>query len=339
MLKKFSKYLNLLYDKGRDIQNGKQGKYLKILIIGAGKFGSKRLKVASNLGFKTYVVEICPDRRKELKNEYNDSSKMRVFEKIEDLPSKDFDLTILSTPNYLHLDHILEVDKQLNTLILCEKPVVTSKDQLKKLDSIHLKNELLMGENFLYFPVVEYLRHEVDYQEVRELKVSIGHNSQQLLNSWNLDKQKSGGGTLIDNGIHVLNFLYSIFENLEISDASFNLCEQGVEETANIHLNSGNGCRVTFNSSWKKKDGYANFQIFFKNGKRIEAEITSDQIKTFNKDGSENTINLKSSYSLENEIKEITNIPKEMRQSILMRNIKSMNLVFDIYNFIKNGGK
>lgn len=307
---------------------------MKILIIGCGKFGSKRLKVAQNLGLDTYILETDAQRKEELKRDFKALKNENIFTNFEEVKQRDFDLVIISSPNHFHLEHIKEVCQLFEGKVLCEKPIVKSSEELSELVSLSEdhKNKINMGENFIHFPVTQYLLHEVDYGQVNEIEISIGHNTPELLNDWNKEKNQSGGGTLIDNGIHVINFLCHIFDSIEVLDSSFNLDTQSsVEKEASVILNSGN-TKISVISSWQKSEGYCHLKYHFNNGKLIEGEITTDKIVT-KQNGKENSIELKPKYSLEEELR---NILSNSHQSNLNTNIRAMQLLFNIYNHVKD---
>ena len=85
-----------------------------------------------------------------------------------------------------------------------------SLDEAKKIYEVtkNSKGVLQIGSNHRYFESVMFAKKLVDdgkIGEVLSFNGRIGNNGERLKNSWFWDKEVSGGGTLLDNGCHLLD--------------------------------------------------------------------------------------------------------------------------------------
>ena len=65
-----------------------------------------------------------------------------------------------------------------------------------------------IGSNHRYFESVKFFKKLLDASEIGEVlsfSGRIGHDGERIKNSWFWKRELSGGGTLIDNGCHLLD--------------------------------------------------------------------------------------------------------------------------------------
>ena len=153
--------------------------------------------------------------------------------------------------------------------VFCEKPYVRNVKEAKEILSVtkNSKGVLQLASNHRFFESVIYARklvHEGAIGKVLSFNGRIGHNGERLKDSWFWKKEISGGGTLLDNGCHLLD-LSRIFvgnftsgkgltsnvywKNIEVEDTASGIFKTEDERTATIYC------------SWRLLSGYFFFEI------------------------------------------------------------------------------
>ena len=179
---------------------------LNFSVIGVGSFGIKRAKAIQESN-NANLVSIC-DVNLENANKAKNILKVEVqtFDKI--LKDDNIHVICICTPNKFHLPIIKEA---LNSgkHVFCEKPLCRDLKEAETIYDLSKKSKTIfqMGSNHRYFESVMYAKKLVNNNEIGDVLSftgRIGHDGERLKNSWFWDKELSGGGTLLDNGCHLL---------------------------------------------------------------------------------------------------------------------------------------
>src|SRR4051794_40917870 len=122
------------------------------------------------------------------------------------------DAAAIATPNADHYDRAsraLEAGKH----VLCEKPLTIRPDQARMLAmrADELRIRLATGLNHRFYPPIRDALALVGrwaIGRVEKVTAEIGHTaSPDFLASWHTDVDRSGGGTLMDNGPHACDLV------------------------------------------------------------------------------------------------------------------------------------
>ena len=153
--------------------------------------------------------------------------------------------------------------------VFCEKPYVRNVSEAKEILNFTKKSKgiLQLASNHRFFESVIYARKLVDegtIGKVLSFNGRIGHNGERLKDSWFWKKEISGGGTLLDNGCHLLdlsrlfvgNFTSGkgltsnvFWKNIEVEDTASGIFKTNDDRTATIYC------------SWRLFSGYFFFEI------------------------------------------------------------------------------
>ena len=127
---------------------------------------------------------------------------------------QDLDMVDICTPNALHLDQVnAAIEKGLH--VYCEKPLGANLEQARQIASAARKAGVLTHTAFTmrYYPAVQQAKAILAagaLGEIYNFRAHLFHNSYmdaQRPSSWRLQKDISGGGTLTDLGVHLIDLV------------------------------------------------------------------------------------------------------------------------------------
>jgi predicted dehydrogenase len=234
-------------------------KEIKVGIIGMGKMGLLHTAILNSLpGTKVKaVVDTEKLVTSFLKNaqgieSYNDYKKMIEESKI--------DAVYITTPVASHVP-IASFCAKKNLHFFVEKPLGRTAEESTELCNIIKNTKIISMVGF-------YLRYAETFVKAKELlennvlgeiiniKSSV-YQSQSLAKSsgWRFKKKESGGGVLIDLGIHLIDLLRWYFGNITSVKGAIEFhYSQEVEDTVTSTIEFENGMNCLFEASWNVKN-------------------------------------------------------------------------------------
>jgi predicted dehydrogenase len=258
------------------------GPVLRVAIMGLGYYASlvaeamKDCKMAKLTG----LISGTPAKIKTWSAKYNIPEKNCYnygnFDAVKDNP--DIDAVYVITPNGLHHDQVIRVAKA-GKQVICEKPMALNAAQGQEMvDACKKANvQLLVGYRMHFEPkTLEIIRMRKDgefgkiwfFQGLSGFK--IGDPTQ-----WRLNKQLSGGGSLMDIGIYSINGsrymigeepIWVTAEETKTDPVKF---KEGVDETIQFQLGFPSGAVASCLSTYSMN----NLDRFFLNGESGFAEL------------------------------------------------------------------
>lgn len=221
------------------------GNKFKVGIIGYGKMGQTRHQAINELGCAEVVAISEPNLvSHEVENIPNLSHE-------EIIARRDIDAILIATPNYLNKPLTI---KALNAgkHVFCEKPpCFTAADMMdiRKAEKDSGK-KLMYGFNHRHHDSIIRMKEIVDSKEYGNILWMRGRYGKSVTpdycNQWRAKKELSGGGILIDQGIHMLDlFLYlgGDFDSVK-AEVSNLYWKMDVEDNAFVILRNTQNNRV-----------------------------------------------------------------------------------------------
>jgi len=247
---------------------------VRVGIIGIG-IGRAHLQ-AYKKNPKAEVIALCDLREaetKKLAEEYEVPYVFSDYKKM--LAMKEIDAVSVCTPNYLHMPMTvaaLEAGKH----VLCEKPPARNVDEVKKMQEVVKKT----GKKYMTALVqrfsgegsyIKQLAEEGFFGEIYSaVALWLRRKGIPGMGGWFTQKEKAGGGPVIDIGVHIIDLLLYIMgypKPISVSAetyAKFGPYGEGaggwgiaeaegifdVEDLANVFIRLENGATILLQVSW-----------------------------------------------------------------------------------------
>lgn len=161
---------------------------------------------------------------------------------LEELPLSDINCAVICSPSALHYEHV-KFFLNKNISVLSEKPLATKASEAQELAvMVKTKNLVLqVGYNRRYQPVARYLKETIEtgtYGPLVSVTVRAGSIARDLPSAI-LNPALSGGGVLMDYGVHFIDRLCSWFDELDVVSYRDD-SEGGLEVNAHLLLKASN---------------------------------------------------------------------------------------------------
>lgn len=200
------------------------------------------------------LCSICDVNKPEIPGTEN----IPFFHKYQELLNTDIDAVFVATPNMYSPDIVISaLDK--NKHVFCEKPPGRTVADIKKIiaaEKRHKNQILKFGFNHRYHGAILDAKTAVDsgkYGKIMWMRGIYGKSGGiGFENQWRSDRKKSGGGILLDQGIHLIDlfrffcgdfseiksFVTRSFWDIDLEDNAFAILRNDKNQVAMIHSSS-----------------------------------------------------------------------------------------------------
>lgn len=236
---------------------------LGVAHIGAGSIGVLRAEaVAKTPELKLKVIaDVRPDAAESLARKHGCDFTTSWAEAIS---RKDVDLVVISTPPSLHPEMALAAAAN-GKHILVEKPIAHTLEAAEQMCAAAEKNGVLLktGFNHRYFPSMAFAKQLIDsgrIGEVIRVHAYAGHpGGKEFGPKWVTDGAITGGGSLVDNGIHILDLTRFFLGDVETGKgyvANLVWPFDRAEDNSFALFHSPKGAIAYVHASWTEWRGY-----------------------------------------------------------------------------------
>lgn len=225
-----------------------------VAILGCGLIGQKRSKA---LGGAKLVVCADVDEKRARSLATGFPGCEATTDWTSAVCHEDVDIVIVATTNNALVETSLAA-VQAGKHVLVEKPAARNVAEVDRLIDAAEKNNVLVrvGFNHRYHPALLKARELVDAGELGELmfvRGRYGHGGRKGYDrEWRADPALSGGGELIDQGVHMIDlsrwflgdfteiqgFAHTYFWDMPVDDNGFMLLKTARQQTAFLHVSS-----------------------------------------------------------------------------------------------------
>ncbi len=243
------------------IMDSASDRVIRVGAIGCGSAGSRRISaVASRPEVQlAFVADQDSQSLADMKSQL-DPGCVTGTDGAALVADLDVDALIISTPPSSHEGYAVAAMERGIRHLLVEKPLADSAAAAVRIARAakHFGAHVKVGSNLRYFGEVQALAQLVASEElgpISRLDFYIGHDGSNLP-SWSSDRAVSGGGTLLDNGVHVIDLALCLAVLPEQFTVAGELDWQspGVDQYAAWSI-AGEEIQCRFRSSWRRDDG------------------------------------------------------------------------------------
>jgi len=257
-------------------------KRIRIGIIGCGKI-TERASLPSLASYqdKCTVVSLCDiikERAIRMAEQFSLGNAWITRDWRLLVERRDIDAVFVNTPNYLHAPMTIGAAR-CKKHVLVEKPITISLQAANAMvKACHRNRVFLMVEQTQRFDPVHRAAKEVIASgvlgKIHNIRGRIGHAGPEYWSQgkghWFYDRRKSGGGCLVDIGVHILDLVrwfkatkvIEVFARLETMEKKI-----PVEDNATVLLRFSDGAKGEFECSWTTRPFEVLTFVYGANGK------------------------------------------------------------------------
>lgn len=237
---------------------------VKLGFLGAGWIGRNRMQAILNTG-KAEAIAICDPGPEAVSEAHVLAPEAEAVGSLEDMLALNPDGVVIATPSALHADQAIAVLRS-GAAVFCQKPLGRNAGEVEAVLDAARSADRLLGVDLSY-------RYTAAMQAIRGL-VQAGalgksfaadltfHNAYGPGNAWFYDPRLSGGGCLIDLGVHLVDLALWLFDFPEVSEARGRPLKAGrpsspdeCEDFFTGELELANGVQVRLACSWNLAAG------------------------------------------------------------------------------------
>lgn len=248
---------------------------LKIAVIGAGSISDFHLQAYdSNPEVEIYALcDLNEARAQEAAKKYNATHVFTDYKELLALP--EIHSVSICTWNDTHAEiSIAALDAGKN--VLCEKPLCqTVEDALEVEKAVHRSGKLLqVGFVRRYSDNAQILKKFIDEGELGEIYYAKASCLRRLGNpgGWFADVERSGGGPLIDIGVHIIDISWYLMGKPKVKTVSANVSNR-LGNRANIR-NLSFYQAADYDANKNTVEDMANALIRFENGASLLVDVS-----------------------------------------------------------------
>lgn len=245
---------------------------MRVGVLGLGKMGQLHfLNVMQMEGIK--IVAAADKKKSNLKvaesyhvKPYKDYTRL--------LEKEDLDAVIISLPNFLKEESITLASEK-NVGIFVDKPLARNFGEAKRIIQKVESNgtRLMVGTNYRYIESVQKLKVLLDEGRLGDIVIA---NGDLVMNGpfshplvptpvpeWWFDREKTGGGVLLDLGYHLIDIFQWMFGELDIKYSSLqHRSNLALEDSATVILSSQRfAVRIVMNLGWFSRTIFPDFNF------------------------------------------------------------------------------
>ena len=230
--------------------------------LGTGWIGRNRMEAMLATG-EAKAVAICDPNPEMAAAAQQLAPDARTAGSFEELLACELDGVVIATPSALHAEQSVAAF-EAGAAVFCQKPLGRSAAEVEAVLAAAEGADRLLGVDLSY-------RHTAAMQAIRDHIAEIGtpfvadltfHNAYGPGAAWFWDSKLSGGGCLIDLGVHLVDLALWLFDFPAVERATATLLRDGrpvrkdeVEDFALGELALANGVNVRVACSWNLNAG------------------------------------------------------------------------------------
>lgn len=232
---------------------------MKIGIISFAHMHAMSYASAIN-GMEGATLAGIADDNEERGRKYAESFNTTYYKNYHDLLGADIDAVIVTSENSLHHEHTVAAAKA-GKHVLCEKPLAINLDEMEDMIRACEANQVFLGTAFpvRFNTPIQQAKKIVEQGVLGDILAIKGTNRGTNPGGWFIEKEKSGGGAVLDHTVHVVDIM-RWFTGAEVKEVYAEIgsvyTDTPIDDCGIISMEFTNGMIATLDCSWSRNDAY-----------------------------------------------------------------------------------
>ena len=243
-----------------------ESRSLALGFIGVGWIGRNRMEVMlENTNSKAVAIaEPSEENAREAKKSAPAAEIVSIPELLEDAQ---LDGVVIATPSAMHAQQSIQA-LNAGKAVFCQKPLGRTAEEVRKVVEASKKANKLLGVDLSYrytkaFEAVYNLVNSGEIGDIYAVDLTF-HNAYGPDKKWFYDLERSGGGCVMDLGIHLVDLALWSLNYPEINDVNSHLYSKGkkittlekqVEDFAGVSMTTKGDTLINLECSWHVSAG------------------------------------------------------------------------------------
>lgn len=202
------------------------------------------------------VADHDPERARKVAETF----RTKAFSSYEELLRQDIAAVIIGSENIRHPE-LTAMAAQAGKHVLCEKPIATTISDAQAMINVCKRNgvQLMTAFPCRYSPAMVRVKELVDAGSIGQVLAIKGTNQGRMPGGWFIEKDKSGGGAVIDHTVHVADLMRWLLRSepsevyAEISNA---MHHEEYDDVGQLTITFDNGVFTSLNTSWSRPKSF-----------------------------------------------------------------------------------
>jgi predicted dehydrogenase len=240
----------------------------RLAFVGLGWIGAMRLEAVAGTG-RADVAALCDATPGRLESTAREYPKASCFASFDELLARARDLRlsglVIATPNAYHAPQTLAA-LDAGLAVFCQKPLALNAREAREMVAAARQADLLLGIDYSYrfTQGAQRLRERLAQGELGRVFSldTVFHNAYGPDKPWCFDRRLSGGGALIDLGVHLIDLAFWLLDDPAVRDVRGTvfrggepLRETDVDDAASVRIELEGGAVLTLAVSWNAHAG------------------------------------------------------------------------------------
>jgi len=211
-------------------------------------------------GMEGVILAGIADDNEERGKKYSEAFEADYYKDYHALLETDIHAVIVTSENYLHHEHVLAAAKA-GKHVLCEKPLAANMKDMEEMIRICEQNQVLLGTAFpvRFNTPVQQAKKLIEQGVLGDILAIKGTNRGTNPGGWFIEKEKSGGGAVLDHTVHVVDLMrwYTGAEVKEVYAEMGNVyTDHPIDDCGIVTMEFTNGMFATLDCSWSRNQNY-----------------------------------------------------------------------------------
>jgi predicted dehydrogenase len=228
--------------------------------LGVGWIGRHRMQMLAKSGFE--IASVSDTSLEMVSEALKTAPQASAVANLDEMLQQDIDGIVIATPSALHSEQSIRV-LESGLPVFCQKPLGRTANEVSKVVETAEKQNLLLGVDLSYrfTQGMQQINDLIAKGEIGELYAidTVFHNAYGPDKKWFYDPKLSGGGCVMDLGVHLIDLALWTQQFPKVNRVTSRLYNKGklttdfeseIEDYAVARIDLDNGVTVQVQCSW-----------------------------------------------------------------------------------------